>query len=814
MSVHNVEVNVTANTAQAGKSLGYLQSLMGEFGKQGANRIAAIAGAAAVAKMAFDKMSQSISANIATAKQVSQMAIKFNIDPTAMHSITMAAKDAGVSVRSLTMAMKSLGKTAEKALVSKEMQINFQQLGIDANKLNEIQKAPSKFLPEISKALMEIGDENQRSAAGAMLLGRQYQMLLPLVEDLGTSEEARAKFLENENAMTAEQIQANKEIAQLQNEMSDGFDKMMASAAPLLNWAMNFVNLLGQGLGFLVDMIGASDKARKERETKGGSKAVDKIKRYQDTLKGKFESGTLDPKEFEGIVQAGGVEKYVENQTADMHNMINEDIRYRESPFRPGTKEEKEKKLKHFNQRFLERSKLSPQFADAMGLNFNGEVISNFETGSEMNDLQNAHQQGLLAKVVTEGAVKSQQEARGFKDKAEEDRLKESLSKAIGIKKSMAALKGNIYDTVTDGDYSKEDYKLLLKQRGVSDLGISDAIKTYEDESVRVKREKATKRSEEKLANSERKLYVGDPSDKVYKQGLDDKEKAREALEDAKFAQKHPLKDLKEQQDIMGDLYVQQGEAEYRKLGGDKNADADIVRITNLLETEQIKLNDLQEKANDLKGAEVAATEALKSASEKVYREEEKRVDAVEARLKAEEDHEKNLKYKVMKTDKKSQRDITGERLKDEEAEYGKMLARYKQKLFDAENNASKGLKGEDLSDSETKELEGLTKELDAKKRSILDTAFDFGNQGDKGQVTSMRRIGGGGMEYGGLANTAKQQLDIARSSLKQLEKIAQLSLGQPELKKTGNGEFSDTRLGARYGQTMAVGTDGSPASR
>ena len=142
------------------------------------------------------------------------------------------------------------------------------------------------------------------------------------------------------------------------------------------------------------------------------------------------------------------------------------------------------------------------------------------------------------------------------------------------------------------------------------------------------------------------------------------------------------------------------------------------------------------------------------------------------------------------------------------------MLKRYSQKLFDAENNRAKGLKGEALSDSEIKELEGLTKELDAKKRSILDTAFDFGSQGDKGQVTSMRRIGGGGLEYGGLQNTAKQQLDVARASLKQLEKIAQLSLGQPVLNKTGNGEFSDTRLGARYGRTMAVGADGSPGSR
>ena len=298
MTTHNVEVNVTANTQQAQKSIGYLQSLMGEFGKQATNRFAAMLGAAAVAKMAFDKVSQAISANIATAKQVSQMAIKFNIDPRAMHSITMAAKDAGVSVRALTMSMKQLGQYAGKALTSKELQVNFKQLGIEADKLNEIQAKPSKFLPEIAKALMEIGDENQRSAAGAALLGRQYQQLLPLIEELGASEEARQKFLDNENAMTEDQIAANKEIAQIQNDLSDGFDKMVASVAPLLLWAMNFVNLLAQGLGFIKDMIFESDEARAERESEESENVSLKIKKYETKLKEQQEAGTLSDKDL------------------------------------------------------------------------------------------------------------------------------------------------------------------------------------------------------------------------------------------------------------------------------------------------------------------------------------------------------------------------------------------------------------------------------------------------------------------------------------------------------------------------------------
>jgi chromosome segregation ATPase len=289
----------------------------------------------------------------------------------------------------------------------------------------------------------------------------------------------------------------------------------------------------------------------------------------------------------------------------------------------------------------------------------------------------------------------------------------------------------------------------------------------------------------------------------VYKQGLDEAEKAQEALEDAKKAREEPDEDLEEQKGIYGDFQRQLAVAKEKAKGGDKNAAGDVLRLERQVADEKIKLNDLQSKANELKGVEIAATETLKRAQEKVYREEEKRTDEVLERIKAEEDHEKQLKYKTMKAEGKSQKDIIREQLKDEEAEYGKMLERYNEKLTEAKTNAAKGLKGEDLSESEINELEGLTKGLDAKKRGILDTAFNLG-EGDKGQVTSMRRIGGGGLEYGGLQNTAKQQLDVARASLKELERIAKLDLNP----------LANDQAPGKMGTTMAVAADGSPASR
>lgn len=824
MSQHNVEVNVNANTQQAQRSLSYLQSLMGEFGKQATNRFAAMFGAAAVAKMAFDKVSQSISANIAAAKQVSQMAIKFNIDPVAMHSITMAAKDAGVSVRALTMAMKQLGQYAGKAMTSREALANFKQLGIEANQLNEIQKAPSKFLPEIAKALMEIGDENQRAAAGATLLGRQYTMLLPLIEELGSSQEAREKFLANENAMTEEQIAAHKEIAKLQNDMSDGFDKMVASVAPLLLWAMNFVNFLARSLGIIKDMIFETEEARKERMGDAVAGITKRVATYQAGLKVRQENNTLTDEERAGIQQAGSLEGYVATQLKLAHgqflveNLTDKapaqpaagvvpgldpdlDFKYADArgvasakrdAFKYGITEgdKKERDRRRAWQLLNDadpsgRIEISKEFSEATGF-FDTNPIRNMSRderakliGSKRGsvqyiDLLEAQAGGHLATLVKdierEGANKASADAAGRKAAAEEARVKKDLAKAIGFRQSAAMLIGEVYDPATDKSYSKGEYAELLKSRGVQKEDIAAKIRAFEKEEERVKREKAMKASVRKLETSERKLYVGDPAEGIYRQGLDEAEKAEEVLKDARSARVAPLEDLFEQQGIMADLEMDYQYAFWKAVDGQAGAEADLLRIEGQMETERIKLNDLLTKANELKGQEIAAEEALKVAKENVYREELKRSDEVYARIKAEQDHEKQLKYKVMKAEGKSSRDITRERLKDEEAEYGAMLERYKKKYNEAMTNEAKGLKGEDLSEKEVKELEGLTKELDAKKRGILDTAFDLGSQGDKGQITSMRRIGGGGLEYGGLANTAKESLEVQKKMLAALE--------------------------------------------
>lgn len=832
MSTHNVDINVTANTKGAEKSLGYLQSLMSEFGKLSTSKIAGMLGAAAVAKMAFDKVSEAISKNIATAKQVSQMAIKFNIDPRSMHSITMAANDAGVSVRALTMAMKQMGKYAEKGLGSKEIQVNFKQLGIEADKLAEIQAKPSKFLPAIAKSLMEIGDENQRAAAGALLLGRQYQQLLPLIEELGSSEEARQKFLDNENAMTEDQIKSNKEIAEIQNEMSDNFDKMVASAAPLLNWAMNFVNFLAQGLGFIKDMIFETEEARKERQEKDRTKVARQVLGYQQDLEFRQKEGTLTEQEQKEIKEAGSIAGLVAKNAQAASRYAgglgklkeytgqNALVKGHMELFNTEGRQKYEKDVQQFNTD-LQTGKfnMSEGFVKALGVqnvtlsetervwyNQNKKYLDNpaqredalrrlggtSDAGKNIRayvNMVDAVERVTTAgtadfdAIASTGAEANAKDARGRLAKAEENKNAAEMRKYRSLRKSQAAVMGQYYDVATDKAMGKGEYEALMRSRGASEKEIEANIKSFDDEGLRKKREKEEKRSVRALAATERKLYVGDPSEKRMLEGeMSDTAKAEEALLDIQDAKTEAQEDLNEQIEIM--IGMEENLAELKK--DEKKNAADILRVQNQLSAEMIKKRELQGKMNQALLQEQQAVEQVRKAKEKANWEERKHQEDLKSMKDANADHEKNLKYKLMQAEGASKQQIAQAKLVDESKRYEEMLIEYKKQYNEMMTNSEKGklsdevsfLTGqreyEALSDAEKSKLEEMSKKLENQQRTILDSAFDLG-QGDAGRVTDMRRIGGGGMEYGGLANTARSQLEEARKHTVLLQQAVQV---------------------------------------
>jgi len=833
MSVHNVEVNVTANTQQATKSLGYLQSLMGEFGKQGANRIAAIAGAAAVAKMAFDKLSEAISSNIAAAKQASQMAIKFNIDPSAMYSITMASKDAGISVRSLTMAMKTLGDTAGKAIVNKEMRANFEQLGISAEKLSQIQAKPIEFLPEIAKGLMKIGDENQRAAAGALMLGRGYKMILPIVESLGTSQAAREKFTNNANAQTEEEIAQHKQIAQLQSDMSDQWQAMVAAVAPLLQWAMAFVSLLGDGVGFIKDMIFETKQAKSERIATSNFNVVDRINKYKSTLEDREKAGTLSDAEKEGIEKAGGMKNYVSGQIESLQK--SEKLRERERAIGYSEVEmlrqdtggtslhpekitlSKENQLKRYQYAATaseEMDKVSPELQKFLGLapeglgqerNFFGMTTMGAADKAyeqSQKDLKTAGETGAFS-VMKEDLGGARALLREKKDKAAALNMSAQVSNAKATLTKAAILMGRVFDEKTGEIVSKSEYKLRQEDRGPEEAEKQDG--SFIDEKKAEAERKAILRSERKLAASERKLYVGSKSEGKMRMGLDDEEAASDTLEDSKLA-------LLEAQDDYNDqlIVTRTIEASIAELEQDKVKNATMLNeLKSGLVAEKIKERDLEVKTNEALIGQNKAIENLSKAKEKMYFEEYKRQKKAKERTEADADFELQMKYKLMKVEKKTSAEISNTKYDDEVRKYSDMAREYKLAYEKFQTNEGKGIKGEALSETEIKELEALTSKLDAQKRSVLESAFDAGNREDSGRVTDMRRIGGGGMEYGGLANTAKQQLDVGRATLKEIQTTNRLL-------DNASGVQRDSLLqGKTYSDVMPrVGADGSPGSR
>lgn len=298
-----------------------------KFGSEMTSKLGKMFGAVAIGTMAFSKLEQSISRNIATAKQVAGMAIKFNMDPSAVHSVKIAADNAGVSVRALMMSTKQLAKVAGEGMQNKGMLENWKQLGIEAEKLAIIQAKPMEFLPEIAERLAAISDEGERAAAGAMLFGRQYQQLAPLLDELGASEEAREQFLNNQNAMTDEQIKQNKEIARLQSDMEEGFNKMAAAFSPLLGFAMNFATYMANSLSSLMMMLQKADEWDKAHNKEKSGQAQLNIEREVTALglrqavreekKARGEElSEEDLKEEAAIAKAGSIEDYVANQVS------------------------------------------------------------------------------------------------------------------------------------------------------------------------------------------------------------------------------------------------------------------------------------------------------------------------------------------------------------------------------------------------------------------------------------------------------------------------------------------------------------------
>lgn len=582
-----------------------------QFSSDLTSKLGKMFGAVAIGTLAFSKMEQSISKNMATAKTVSSLAIKFNVDPSQVHSMKIAADDAGVSIRSLMMASKQFGKVAGESLSNKDAANNMKQLGINAEKLAEMQAKPMKFLPEAAVALASIADENERAAAGAFLFGRQYQQISPLLEKLGTDEEARGKFLSNNNAMTNEQIKLNKESARIQSELSEGWDKFMASAAKPLNWVMSFVSYLSQALAVQVEMIANAEKLKegKTQEKEGQSMyhatnylegvalrtnatAAKVVKGIAGGLSDEQVGITEEQRdEYNKVYAAGGVEKYVSKQLKlvdDIGKSDRQRTAIREDhassggdatpAFIPQTEESR-----------ASREQIDPKFLKSLGHdgaeNLSSEGLKKMRRQLAIASAASTVSQGLVRTAgITnddEGVTYKNPLGELAKETLEGGRAKSASATAaaeqyaLGARQALSRLGGMEYDKQTGKDYTHEAYAELMRARAHdSQKGVGTFNESKAAEAAR-KKEKSQTRALEK---SERHMK---------ETGLSPLEKAESSLED-----------------VRGDIVPVQEDI-VEKAGEERDA-------INRLTTNKSKLFEMNKKQEDADANGQAALAALK----------------------------------------------------------------------------------------------------------------------------------------------------------------------------------------------------------
>ena len=766
-------------TENVARQMNVLGRAGAQFSSDLTSKLGKMFGAVAIGTLAFSKMEQSISKNMATAKQVSSLAIKFNVDPSQVHSMKIAADDAGVSIRSLMMASKQFGKVSGEALSNKDAANNMKQLGISAAKLAEMQAKPMKYLPEAAVALAGIADENERAAAGAFLFGRQYQQISPLLEKLGTDEEARGKFLTNNNAMTNEQIKLNKEAARIQSEMAEGWDRFMAGAARPLNWAMNFVSYLSQALAVQLELIANSDKMKGgEAKIEAGS-AVRGVLKYTDmlaqrtditakkiqgnvgdNLKSDEELGITKEarKEYEAVFKAGGVEKYtaIQLQKADdmsanmrrrgehQHNTSGDDNAY-VPPDPTGKLDDKEYDaeasidplfvqqafggrggIKRLDQDNAKKALRALQIDSASSSAAHGLVT----TGNLTKDEEGYHYKsglGELSRTLTLSGQDQQAEASAAAEKA-----------ALGAKQALARMDGNEYDSVTGREYSRDRYDELMRQRASdSKKGPGEFVESKAASAAKKKKKSQTRA----LEKSERHLNEGN---------LKPVEKAEAAIEDVR-GDMLPIEDdilEKNEEIITAKERLKTAEEGLLKLSAKKEA-ADaaaslhIAKMNEKLAGENLKLTaeeeaairrkfDLTkeetEKVAQLNGAVrgetklIAATEGERiELQTKLNSEKAKEIAAVDALRKAKEAEwaKDKARAKDLHDDNKSyEREM-------QELKYKNMKNSGKSSLSILKEKYNYELKqyGE-----ASKEKDALEKEIAAKQQKRVEEAFQAGD--------------------------------------------------------------------------------------
>ena len=250
MAKTTIQAEIDLNTTKFQRGLARSQKSLGNFVKNGIAKFGALAGAAGIGMMAR--------AAIDLGSKISDLAVQLNIGTTELQVLDFAAREAGVGTEIMARALRNVQlRTEEAANGNKSYGDAFKRLGID---INEFRKLPTeKKLEAIAKAQANATDKAAAYNAVSRILGEKagsalQEVLQKLAGDQGYGGlEAAAKRAGE--VMSKETIKKMDDAA---DRIESFKRKMTVLSAEILAKAMPAFRILGNGLGFIGDVLGIS----------------------------------------------------------------------------------------------------------------------------------------------------------------------------------------------------------------------------------------------------------------------------------------------------------------------------------------------------------------------------------------------------------------------------------------------------------------------------------------------------------------------------------------------------------------------------
>jgi hypothetical protein len=237
-------VDISANSQKLTQDLAQSKSKVDAFAGSALKSISQIASAFAGA-FVFKELAGVFESTLSHIEDLTAASEKFGTTLANFQKLEYLAKQAGVPVDTITIALKNLGKnigfaTAEQPL--KEMADAFDRLGVSATTLKGL--APDKQFIAIATALGQISDANERDALASKILGKSWTDIAAIAAT--NIPQAAARFDTLKTALSETQKESIKTFTQVKADtetLFEGFkNNVAADFTPTITAVLKNIN--------------------------------------------------------------------------------------------------------------------------------------------------------------------------------------------------------------------------------------------------------------------------------------------------------------------------------------------------------------------------------------------------------------------------------------------------------------------------------------------------------------------------------------------------------------------------------------------